>query len=156
MISVVLDTNVLASGTVTTSNSPGQILNQWHDGQFELVVSEHIIDELERTLNKPYFKKRLTSKVITAFTDLLQNEATVTPITVKVSGVATHPEDDLVLATAVSAKAKYLVTRDRPLLRKVGKSCKGVKLVTPNDFLEKLKKQTQLWSNLSRNRINLE
>lgn len=42
MISAVLDTNILASGTVTAVTPPGQILDRWRDGQFELVVSEHI------------------------------------------------------------------------------------------------------------------
>lgn len=138
MISVVLDTNVLASGTVTASGPPGQILDRWREGQFKLVVSEHIIEELENTLNKPYFQKRLTSNTITAFTDLLRNEAAVTPITVKVKGIATHPEDDLIIAAAVSGKVDYLVTGDGPLLRKVGNSYKGVTLITPDDFLEVL------------------
>lgn len=141
MISAVLDTNILASGTVTAVTPPGQILDRWRDGQFELVVSEHIIDELERTLNKPYFQKHLTSSVSTAFIDLLQNKATIIPITVKVKSIATHPEDDLVIAAAVSGKADYLVTGDGPLLRKVGKSYKGVTLISPKDFLEVLKKQ---------------
>lgn len=142
MISAVLDTNILASGTVTASTPPGQILNRWRDGQFELVVSEHIIDELEHTLNKPYFQKHLPTNVVTAFTDLLQNEATIIPITIKVKGIATHPEDDLVIAAAVSSKADYLVTGDGPLLNRVGNSYKGVKLINPSDFLEVLKKQT--------------
>lgn len=142
MISAVLDTNILASGTVTASTSPGQILDRWLDGQFELVVSEHIIEELESTLNKPYFQKHLTPKATTAFTELLQNEATVTPITIQVKGIATHPEDDLVIAAAVSGKVDYLVTGDGPLLRKVGSSYKGVTLISPSDFLEVLKKQT--------------
>lgn len=140
MISAVLDTNILASGTVTAVTPPGQILDGWRDGQFQLVVSEHIIDELERTLNKPYFRKHLTPKATTAFIDLLQSKATIIPITVKVKGIATHSEDDLVIAAAVSGKADYLVTGDGPLLRKVG-NYKGVKLISPNDFLEVLKQQ---------------
>lgn len=141
MISAVLDTNILASGILTASTSPGQILDRWLDRQFELVVSEHIIEELERTINKPYFQKHLTPKVTIAFIDLLQNEATVTVITIKVKGIATHPEDDLVIAATVSGKADYLVTGDGPLLRKVGNSYKGITLISPNDFLEVLKKQ---------------
>ncbi len=140
MISAVLDTNVLASGTVTASNPPGQILDRWLDGQFELVVSEHIIKELENTLNKPYFRKHLSLNTAVAFTELLKNEATVAPITIKVKGVATHPEDDLVMAAAVSGKVDYLVTGDGPLLRKAS-NYKGVKLISPNDFLEVLKQQ---------------
>ncbi len=138
MISAVLDTNILASGTVTVSTPPGQILDAWHNGQFELVTSEHIIDELRLTLQKPYFQKYVTINDVAAFIDLLHNEATVIPITISIKGLATHPEDDLILATAVSAKADYLVTGDGPLLRKVGNCYQGVTILTPSDFLRKL------------------
>lgn len=123
---------------------PGQILNAWRDGQFTLVTSWHILDELERTLQKPYFQSRLTKSDIAAFFDLLQNETIITPITVNVSGAATHPEDDLTLAAAVSAQADYLVTGDGPLLRRVGSAYQGVNLVTPGVFLELLKQQAKL------------
>ena|SRR5258708_24946904 len=141
MITAVLDTNVLASGTVSASTSPGQILNAWRDSKFELVISQHIINELIRTLNKPYFQDRLDSSTISSFIDLLQNEAMVTPITVTIQGVATHPEDDLTLATAVSAQTDYLVSGDGPLLQKVGSTFQDVKLVTPNKFLDILNQQ---------------
>ena len=39
------------------------------------------------------------------------------PITAHVQGVATHAEDDLVLATAESAQADYLITGDKKLQR---------------------------------------
>lgn len=138
MISAVLDTNVLAAGTVSAFNAPGKILDAWRAGQFELITSEHILTELERIFQKPYFQKYINSNQVNAFMDLLHNEAFVVPITVNVQGITTHPEDDVTLATAVSSKAKYLVTGDGPLLRKVGKSYQGVKVVTPNDFLKVL------------------
>lgn len=141
MISAVLDTNTLASGTVTAATPPGQILDAWEEGQFELIVSEHIIDELERTLQKPYFRKHVKADDVASLIDLLYNEATITAITVNIKGVATHPEDDLTLATAVSAKADYLVTGDDKMLRKVGRSYQGVDLVTSRDFLGILKQQ---------------
>ena len=138
MISAVLDTNVLASGTVTAATPPGQILDAWHVRKFELVTSAHIINELSRTLQKPYFQNRLSSQAITNFIDLLQNEAFVTPIIIKIQGVATHPEDDLTIATALSAKADYLVSGDQSLLNKVGSSYQGIAFITPNDFLKVL------------------
>lgn len=58
-----------------------------------------------------------------------------------IPGTTSRPEDDLVLATAVSAKANYLVTGDEPLLKKVGSSYQGVKLVTPKEFVQILQKQ---------------
>lgn len=136
MVSAVLDTNVLASGTVSVANAPGQILDAWHARKFELVISAHIIDELTRTFKKPYFKNQLTKQAVNNFIDLLQNEAFFTPITVQVQGVATHPEDDLVISAAISGSVDYLVTGDQPLLRKVGNSYRGVAFITPKDFLK--------------------
>lgn len=139
MISAVLDTNVLASGTVSAVNAPGQILDAWHARKFELVTSTHIISELLQVFQKRYFKNHLTNQAVTNFIDLLQNEAFVTPITVDVQNVATHPADDLTIATALSANADYLVTGDKPLINKVGNSYQGVTLTTPSDFLKILK-----------------
>lgn len=139
MISAVLDTNVLVSGTLTSATTPGQILDAWRANEFELILSEPIISELEEVLQKPYFRKHLKTYEIVSFFDLLENEATVTPITVNLSGVTTHPQDDLVLATAVSAKAQYLVSGDGPLLQKVGSLYQKVNLVTPREFLQILK-----------------
>jgi putative PIN family toxin of toxin-antitoxin system len=76
-----------------------------------------ILDELVRTFQKPYFRRYLMDKQSSRFLKLLQKRATVSPITVAVHDIATHPEDDLILATAVSAKADYLVTGDSKLQR---------------------------------------
>ncbi len=139
MISAVLDTNVLASGAVSAYNPPGQILDAWRLGKFELITSEHIINELYRTFQKPYFQNHVSSNNIAAFIELLQDEAIITPITSRVSRVATHPEDDLIIATAISAKTDYLVTGDGALLRRVANSYQGLKLISPSDFLSILK-----------------
>jgi len=60
----------------------------------------------------------------------------MTPLTVEVTGVATHPEDDLILATAVAGEASYLVTGDRKL-RAVG-AFQGVTILSPREFLARL------------------
>ena len=57
----------------------------------------------------------------------------VVQITVAVEGVATHPEDDLILATALSGQVEYLVTLDRQLLGLC--SYGGVQIVSPQAFL---------------------
>jgi putative PIN family toxin of toxin-antitoxin system len=140
MIPSVLDANALAAGAAgfriqhgAPGQMPGQILRAWRAGQFELITSDHILAEVQRMLDKRYFQARLTSAQVTQFLAMLAREATVVPLTVTVAGVATHPEDDLVLATAVSAQAEYLVTGDRQLLR-LG-SYRGVTILSPRDFL---------------------
>lgn len=54
--------------------------------------------------------------------------------TVKVEHVASYPEDDLVLATAVSAKADYLVIGDGAL-QQLG-VYEGVTILSPRAFLD--------------------
>jgi putative PIN family toxin of toxin-antitoxin system len=136
MLSTVLDTNVLVVGFTGRATPPGQLMRAWRAGLFHLVTSEHIITELTRTFANDYFRRRLTADQIARAVALLRAEATVTPITATVAGVATHPEDDFILATAVSGKAAYLVTGDKQL-QKLG-SFKGVSILSPADFLKAL------------------
>lgn len=139
MISAVLDANTITSGILGYRNPdsiPGEIIRLWRKGIFTLITSSHIRSEVKAVLQKSFFKKHLTQQEISRIQALLQFEAKQTLITEDIRKTATHSEDDLVLATAISAKAGYLVTGDGPLLRKVGNSYKGVKLVTPNNFLQ--------------------
>lgn len=58
------------------------------------------------------------------------------PMTIDLSGVATHPEDDLVLATALSGSAEVLVTGDKQLIR-LGR-IEQVAIMSPREFLTML------------------
>lgn len=117
MTAAALDANIIASASITDRTPPGQILEAWRHEQFRLILSEHLLEELRRTLQKAYFRSRLPPDRCAEFLDRLVTYATVVPLTVSVQGVASHPEDDLVLATALSGHAEYLVTGDRQLLR---------------------------------------
>lgn len=146
MISAVLDANTITSGIIgfrNPSSIPGLLLRLWRKGEFSLIISKHIRDEVKEVLRKPYFTTHLTPQEISRIQALLQFQAKQVIITSEVRSVATTPEDDLVLATALSAKTDYLVTGDGPLLRKVGNFYQGVNLVTPNEFLQILQKQAE-------------
>lgn len=105
MITAVIDANVLASGFVRSnpSASPAQLMDIWRRAVFTLIVSEHLLMELAHTFEDGYFRRRLTAEQMRRAQLLLRRWATISPITVEVHGVATHPEDDLVLAAALSA-----------------------------------------------------
>src|SRR5215207_7765462 len=76
----------------------------------------NILSELARTLADSYFATRLSLEEAAAILTLLSANAIVTELTVEVRGVATHPEDDAVLATTLSGQASVLCTRDKQLL----------------------------------------
>jgi uncharacterized protein len=133
---VVLDTNVLVSGFTHLGSVPAQLLLAWLAGRFELVLSAPIFDELAHTFEKPYFRERLSAQQIILNLDLLRRRGLFTSITAVVQDVATHPEDDLVLATAVSGTADYLVTGDRQL-QALG-TYEDVTILSPRAFLDLL------------------
>lgn len=92
--------------------------------------------ELNKTLDLPWFAARialldreLAMREILAFAEVIE-------LATMVSGVASHPADDLVLSAAVSGNADYLVTGDAKFLQ-VGEH-RGVKLRTPTEFLREL------------------
>ena len=133
MIRAVVDTNVLSSGLARSTGSPRIVIDLWTDEAFELVVSEHILTELERTLANRYFQNLISQTEASDMVNKLRQKAMVTPLSSQVSGVATHPEDDLVLATAVSGNAQFLVTGDRQLLKL--RDYKGIRIVDAAEFL---------------------
>jgi putative PIN family toxin of toxin-antitoxin system len=139
VIRAVLDTNVLASGFVEfakAERAPARLLRLWRDQRFALVMSAEILTELLNTFADPYFRRQLTTQQIHAAQLLLQEEAIWQPFTARISGAATHPEDDQILAAAVSAQAEYLVTGDKKL-QQLG-TYQGVRLISPRAFLDLL------------------
>lgn len=139
MIDAVIDTNVLVSGFANylrPTNTTRMLITAWQQQQFALIVSEHILAELSRTLQKPYFRRLLSEEDSAAAILLVRKHAVVAPITTAVTGIASHPEDDAILATAVSAQANYVVTGDTMLLR-LG-TYQGITIISPRAFLDLL------------------
>ena len=132
---VVLDANVLAPMALASPTGVlAGILAAWRLGLFTVAVSDHVLAEVQRTLGNPYFSGRLSSQDIQDYLAFLRSRARRVSVTITVSGVATHPEDDLVLATATSAGADYPVTGDRRFRTRVP-SYQGVHLLSPAEFL---------------------
>lgn len=135
MIVAVIDTNVLASGIAgfPWSQSPAtRLLLAFLANRFTLIVSADILVELRRTLRKPYFARRISQADAEQAVRRLEQLAIYTLHTVEVHGVATHPEDDLVVAAALSASAEYLVTGDKGLQSRG--AYQGVRILTPAQF----------------------
>jgi len=88
-------------------------------------------------LSNAYFAARLGPDTRNAFLTLARTTSTVVSITAPIPTVASTLEDNLVLATAESAGAPYLVTGDAELLR-IGQY-KGTVILSPrqlHDLLE--------------------
>jgi putative PIN family toxin of toxin-antitoxin system len=141
VILAVLDTNLLVSAILIEHGIARRILRGAYEREFACFCSVPIVSEAMRCFARPRIQQRyrVAPREITRLRRFLESSLVLVPITMQVSGVATHPEDDLVLATALSAHADYIVTYDRQLLR-LG-SHQGVRVVTPYQFLQILETQ---------------
>jgi uncharacterized protein len=130
----VLDANVIVGAFPSNHGPLAGVLAAWRNQQFTLVSSEQILAEVERAWQSRYWRQRVSPDVVKHSLELLRISAEVVPITAPVSGVASHPEDDLILATAASGAADYLVTGDRQLLA-LG-TFYEVRIVSARQFLD--------------------
>lgn len=136
MIRAVLDANVIVSGIVgliRENSVPGDILRLLKAGRFEAAASDVLITEIDRTLSKDYFSKKISEQDHQDALLSLQRVAIDATILQYVQGVAPHPEDDLILATAFSAEVGFLVTGDKQLLARDG--FRQLRIVTLREFL---------------------
>lgn len=131
---IVLDGNVLVSSIPTSDAAPARIMDLWANRAFEVILSDHIFEGVDRAFRKPYWNRRYSDELIDSHLNFLWAEAILAIPVDTVRGVAEDLEDDLVLATAVAGRADFLVTGDRRQ-REVGEYG-GVRIVTPREFLD--------------------
>jgi putative PIN family toxin of toxin-antitoxin system len=137
-VRAVLDPNVLISAILSKDGSPAQVLRAWIGGAFELVVSPHLLDEIDRVLRYPKIRKRISSDDAAAFVAALRAEADERPDPKGVPSIATaDPDDDYLVALAASAQA-LIVSGDHHLLDLRGQ----IPVYSPAEFLELLKPST--------------
>jgi predicted nucleic acid-binding protein len=88
VIRAVFDTNVLASGAIAITGPVASLIDAWRRGEVQVVVSSHILGELDRTLSNSYFVTRLDPDRRDAFLTLARTTATVVAITAPIPNVA--------------------------------------------------------------------
>jgi putative PIN family toxin of toxin-antitoxin system len=132
-VRVVLDPNVLISALLSPSGPPAQAVSRWLAGDFELIVSESLLRELDDALAYPKLRRRVAADEAAAFHDLLRRAAILAPEPPAGSHHAADPDDDYLLALAEAERA-LLVTGDEHLLSLAD----DLPIVTARTFVESL------------------
>ena len=70
-VCIVLDTNVLLSGTAYPNSIPGKIVAAWLSGSLDVVLSQYILDELLRVLPRLNHRLGWSNSEIHDFVDSL-------------------------------------------------------------------------------------
>lgn len=111
----VLGPNILIAALLSPSGAPSQIVARWLAGEFELVVSETLLAELERALTYPKLRARVTQSEAAEFVSLLRDGAILAPDPSTPAHHSADPGDDYLLALAENERA-VLVSGDQHLL----------------------------------------
>jgi len=109
---VVLDPNVLVSGALSPRGNPAELIRRWLEGEFELVVSPGLLDELRRVLAYPKIAKRIAPEVADALLRLLENEARAADDPDRPAPIGSSDPDDDYLLTLAAAVGAALVSGD--------------------------------------------
>jgi len=140
MIRAVLDSSVLVSAFLKPDGTSATLLAHARAGAFLLCLSRELVAETAASLLKTRHQRRFrfTPEEVARFCELLGQVAErVEGALPAIRAVPDDPKDDMVVATAVAARADYLVTGDRRHLLPLG-GYQGVRIVSVRTFLELL------------------
>lgn len=139
-LAVVLDTNVIISRFLKHQrrSANARVYNLWSiERRLQLIVSPPVVAEyletLERVIDEPH--------LLPLFRARLQNSPAITRVNLgKRFTLSRDVDDDILLATAHTGRARYLVTNDRDLLDIPAKARRGFRfeIVRPAQLLRLL------------------
>jgi putative PIN family toxin of toxin-antitoxin system len=140
-VRILLDTNVIISGLLSGASPPGKLLQGWLDGKYELVTSQVQLDELQRALGYERLRERIS---LEQGRDFLENIEVAAIVVSSVGQVdfSSDPDDNLILATAIAARADLIVSGDKPGMLSLSE-VEGIRIVTPREALDRLESRPQ-------------
>jgi uncharacterized protein len=137
---IVVDTNVLVSGTMTRGGFPRRVADQWRTDAAVLLMSDRQRAELADVVTRPKVVEslRLTESArddMLAAVDGLGVIVAPGPSPIPVR----DPDDEPILALAFWGNASHLITGDRDLLVLDGDPGLGnLRILTPRAFCEEV------------------
>lgn len=89
---------------------------RWLGGEFELIASPVLLEELERVLLRHKFRRYVTEDEVRRFVEIIRGLASISPDPPHQPGLTADPHDDYLVALARASHAGMLVSGDRHLL----------------------------------------
>jgi putative PIN family toxin of toxin-antitoxin system len=132
-VRAVFDPNVLVSALVSRGGVPAQLVARWIDGDFELIVSEAVLAELERALGYPKLRSRVNDVRARRLMQLLRSSATFASDVPDPAPRSEDPGDDYLFALAERERA-VVVSGDRHVLSLAAR----FPVRSPREFLDSL------------------
>jgi uncharacterized protein len=133
---VVIDTNTVISGFLWGSY-PRQIIDLVRTQEITVYTSSFLLQELSEVLSRPKFSQRIQTVIEETTESLVNNYRNLVKIVENYQVekiVINDPDDDQVLACAISANADYIISGDQDLLTL--KLYQNIPIVTAREFMK--------------------
>jgi putative PIN family toxin of toxin-antitoxin system len=140
MLRAVIDTNVFLGSLWSTQGAAFEIFQQLRRGRWQLVLSNHLLFEYEEVGKRYAVEMGLTPADIDDVLDAICPGAEQHLLKPDWTPRLPDPDDEPLLQLAVEGKADCIVTRNIRHLKPAEEL--GIVLLTPVEFLAKLREQT--------------
>lgn len=113
---LVIDTNVVVSALLW-GGIPRQLLRAAHERRIQLFTSVPLLAELTDTLNRQKFTQKIAASGFKVGQLVERYALLAAPVhPVPIPRTVRDPDDDVVLSTALAARARLIATGDKDLL----------------------------------------
>jgi len=136
-VRAVLDPNVIISGLLSATGKPTGVLRAFDQGEFEVLVSPKLLDELARALAYPKLRRYISEEEANAVVGWISDAAITTADPERPSPVSSTDRDDEYLITLAAKHRAVIVSGDKHLLRLAGE----IPVFAPRKFLELLRER---------------
>ncbi len=137
--SVVLDTNTLISSLIFEGQL-APLANMMVSKRFHVFTTRELLEELAKVLEYPKISKVIAKRGLSAESIIRAVVENATIVIAKPLGetvIVADPDDDAVLACAVTAGADYIISGDAHLTDLA--SFRSIPILTPSQFLNNTK-----------------
>jgi uncharacterized protein len=133
---VIIDTNILISALFYQNSLPGQVVDRWLDGRYELLAHDEWLTELKSVIHRPAIRQRLIKHETGYLINRINADATWLGKIALVERSA-DPKDNYLLAMAEAGRADILVTGDKGGLLALG-THGPTQIITARGLLDRL------------------
>jgi len=136
VLTAVADTNIYVSA-FNFKGTPAQVLEGAQEGRFRIVISDEILNEITRVLQRKFLwhgvKLAQVRPTILAFAELVEPQQ-------RIDAVAADPDDNAILECAVQAGAEYIISGDSHLLDM--KTFRSIRILSAREFIAVLAQES--------------
>ena len=131
---VVLDANIYISSLISNKGNPAKIVRWWLEGEYDVLVSQQIIDEILRVMGYARIQKKYSEvrEKSQEFAALVSEQAEWVEQRGKLDVVTVDESDNRYIEGALTGNAKYIISGDEHLLD--FREYEGITILAPAAF----------------------